>query len=316
MGIQRSLLIGGPANVTYNSATFHSKEDIRPKPTVDWVPVTTSLFGPVDKVSKDRRIEIPVRLWGAWENLTTLFPAAFIGSGVYAGYRIFGTADKALVLSSPVTSPSNTNILTFPNAAVTKMANLHLGVDASIYSADVNFTALIKNGANPEDVGAYWVWSTGAYSDSTFSKTNFHQQRYTAAWGSVAGFTSFQARDGWDIEWELTTEPDPSNSFGTVGLIVTGLICRASCIPIGPTPAQLDAASDFGTVALGTTLSTGSADLVISGDPSGPSVTLKNAGITEHEYAFGMVPLRVGKVTWETTLGFSAGAAAAHAVLA
>lgn len=308
MSISRALLLGGPAKVTFNSGTFHSREDIKPRFKRNWKEVNTSVFGVIDKSDTDRTIEVPVRLWGAYENLSTLFPTSYLAP-TYIGTRVNGTSDLPLVIAS-----TNTDIYTFPNAIISRLANLHLGVDSPVYSADVIWTACIKNSANPEDAGAYVVLSSGAYSDGTFAKTNYKQQRYSAVWGSVTGFTSFQARDGWDLEWDLNLQPEVINAVGTVGYILTGLVCRAKCIPVEATGAQLDTASKFSGAVLGRLLGDQASDLTITG--SGVSIVLKNAGIVDHGFAFGAVPLRNGEVTWETTVGFSAGAAAARATVA
>ncbi len=310
MSLDRALLVGGPAKLTFNSATFHSKEDIKPKFMVDWKEVDTSLFGLIDKSATDARIVTPVRLWGAWENLTTLFPSALLAP-TYIGTRINTSVDTA---NSLVLHSTNTDRYTFPNSVLTKLPNLHLGLDDSIFAADAEFTSLIANTKNPEDAGAYYTQDTAAYTDTTFAKTNYKQQRYSSAWSGITGFTSFQTRDGWDIEWDLKLEPDHVDGLGTVGFIFLGLVVRAKCIPVEPTSGNLLAAARFQGFALGRLLSTGSADLVITG--SGVSVTLKNAGLTESALAFGGKPLRNGELVWETTVGFTTGAPAARAVVA
>jgi hypothetical protein len=60
-------------------------------------------------------------------------------------------------------------------------------------------------------------------------------------------------------------------------------------------------------VPFGTLLSTNVADLTLTGNGGSPIIVLKNAGITEHGYAFGIAPLRQGEITWTTTRGFTAG---------
>jgi hypothetical protein len=299
MAIDRALLVGGPAKVTYNSVDFYTKEDIKIIPKIDWVEVNTNLYGQVDSSQKDVIIPVPIRLWGAYENLGTIFPTSLLNPVI--GTRIYGTADVPLVVQSNNLDGSGN--ITFPNAQITKLANLHLGVDQSMFSADVEWTALIKNNANPEDVGAYYLLSAGSFSAASFAKTNYKQQRYSAAWGAVVGFSAFQARDGWTIDWELKLVPDTVNGVGTVGMVLQGLVATAKCIPVGPTFNQIDSASKMTGSAMGRLMSTGSADLVITG--SGVSITLKNAGIAEFGVTYGSTPLRQGEVTWKTTFAVS-----------
>lgn len=319
MSIQRSTILRGTGKVTWNGATFFGRDDIVARHNPEWTRVGSSVHGTIDRGRKDFICTIPLRLWGAWENLSVLFPSAVLTPT--PGTGIFGTSDLPLVIHG-----RNQDIITYHNAQLTKLADLYLGIDEGIFAADVEFTALIADQKNPEDASAYYTLSTGAYSDTTFAKTNYKQQRYSAAWGAVAGFTAFQAHQGWRISWNLVFEPDAAYSanIGTYDLILSDkegpFIGRASCVPIGPTLAQLETAANAGANAsnvLGRLLSggqTAAADLVITG--SGVSVTLKNAGIVNHGYAFGARPLRIGEVMWETTTAFSSGTAAARAVIA
>ncbi len=308
MAIQRSSLKMGPAKVTFNGGTFISKENIVPRFTRDWSEVGASLHGPIDRSETDRRIEIPVRLWGAYENLSILFPTTYLNPTI--GARIYGDADVPLVVHG-----TDGEIFTFPNAQITRLANLHLGVDSSMFVADVIFTALIKNNANPEDADAYCVISSGAFSDATFAKTNYKQQRYSGAWSGVTGFTTMHTRLGWDIEWDLRLAPIGANGLGTQDMSLQGLVARARCIPIEPTQAQALTAARYGgsSNALGRLLSASAADLTITG--TGVSIVLKSAGLMEHGAVFGGADLRNGEFAWESTRGFSAGVAAANATV-
>ncbi len=301
MSITRANIKRGTAKVVWNSATFFSRDDIVVSHDPSWVDV-------VDFICK-----IPMRLWGAWENLSVLFPSGVLTPTIGAG--IFGSADLPLVITG-----RNGDILTYHNAQLTKLADLYLGVDAEIVAADVEFTAILADQKNPEDAGAYYTASSGSYTDATFAKTNYKQQRYSAAWGSIGGFTAFQAHKGWQINWDLGLEPIYNANLGTIDMAITGFRGMAKCVPVEPTIAQIETAANAGANAsnlLGRLLSggqTAAADLVITG--SGVSVTLAKAGIVNHGYAFGAVPLRNGEIQWETTVALTAGTAAARAALA
>ncbi|MFH0981475.1 MAG: hypothetical protein V2A79_08050 [Planctomycetota bacterium] len=299
--------------MTWNGITMFSRDDINVRHTPVMVPVQTSMHGVIDQVRKDLVIRIPLRLWGAWENLATLFPATVLTPRI--GTRIFGTTDVPLVLASN-NGGSTGDTMTYHNAQLTRLANLYLGVDAPIFAADVEFTALIRNNTAPTNAAAYFTSAIGvAYSDATFVKTNFKQQVYSGVWGAVGGFTAIQAKLGWNIEWELGLEPEYVDGVGTVDMILTDFLGRARCIPIEATMAQITAASklqDSGG-GPGSLLSLSAADLVLTG--TGVSVTLKNAGMTDHGMSWGMTPLRNGEVAWETTVAISSGTAAARAVI-
>lgn len=312
MAIDRANIKGGPAKVTWNGATLMSRDAFHARHTPEWAEVTTSMHGMVDKAAKDFICRIPLRLWGAWENLSILFPSAVLTPAI--GTRIFGTTDLPLVIHA-----RNGDRITYHNAQLTKLADLYLGVDMPVFAADVEFTALIRNNTNPESANAYYTEDSAAYSETTFSKTNYKQQRYSAAWGTRAGFTTFQAKQGWNIAWRMQLTPDYSACVGTYDMILKDFSGQAKCIPVEPTMTQISAqsfspgASGVAGRPLGSLLSAVSDDLVITG--SGVSVTLKSAGIAEHGWSFGDELLRNGEVVWETTAGFTAGAAAARAVI-
>ena len=104
--------------------------------------------------------------------------------------------------------------------------------------------------------------------------------------------------------------PLTCDGLGTVDFTIGENILQGSCkcVPIQPTMAEIEAQVAAQGVPFGKLLSGNVADLTLTGNGGSPFVILKNAGITEHGYAFGIEPLRQGEVTWTTTRGFTAGA--------
>jgi hypothetical protein len=306
MSLDRANLRGSAAKITWNGVDLHTGNDFSVAFAPTWGDVVSAMYGVVDRVETDRVATMSFRLFGNWESLSVLFPSAVLTPTI--GRRIFGTTDLPLVVHA-----KNNDRFTFHNAQITKLANLYLGLDNEIFSADVEFTALIKNNANPEDANAYFTIDTAAYSDS-FSKANYKRQRYGASWSGVTGFTAFQAKEGFTIDWTMALQAERSANLGTVDFILTNFAGTARGIPVEPTNAQIATAAAMQGSALGRLLSASSADLAITG--SGVAVTLKNAGISRHGFAFGSKPLRNGEITWETTQGFSAGVQQARAVIA
>ena len=312
MAVSRTNLIGGPAKVTWNSITMFSREDVGASFDAAWREVLSSAHGVVDRAVTDRVIKVNLRLWGAYENVATLFPSTLLNPTV--GTRIYGTSDLPLVIHKKTGSNER---LTIHNAQLTRLANLYLGVDNPVFGADVEFTGLIKNSANPEDANSYYTIDAAAYSDTTFAKTNYSQQRYGAVWGA-SPFDSFQGHKGWNIEWDLGLAPEYNANVGTVDMILTGFHARARAIPLGPTAAQIEARMLFQGTGnpLGSLLSDGASDLVLTGATPAATITLKSAAMTNWKPAFGATPLLNGEVTWETTRGISAGTGAAIATIA
>jgi hypothetical protein len=309
MALDKTLLSRGPAIVTYDGETFYTNADILSRFGPVWNPVNTSMYGQVDKVLTDRVYKVALRLWGAWEHLSVLFPSYAMAPQV--GASIFGTTATPLVILA-----RNGDRVTYANAQITKLANLFLGVDADLFAADVEFTCIIGNSSgstmhNPEDANAYYTTATGqSYADGAFAKTNYKRVRFTGAWGAVAGFTAVIPQRGFQIAWELDARPLTCDGLGTVDFTIGENVLQGACkcIPIQPTMAQLEAQVAAQGVALGTLLSNNVADLTLTGNGGSPVITLKSAGITEHGYAFGIEPLRQGEITWTTTRGFTAGA--------
>jgi hypothetical protein len=255
----------------------------------------------VDRAATDLVIEIPLKLWGAWENLSSLFPSSVLTPTI--GDRIFSTSDQNLIIHA-----KNQDRFTFHNARLTKLANLHLGIDAQMFAADVVYTALLKNNTNPEDALSYMTVDTAAFSD-TFVKTAYLQQRWSGAWGAISGFTTITSQKGWDIEWNLDLEPEYNANFGTIDMIIKDFHAKASCIPIEASNDNLFAAANLQGAGnpLGHLQSDGATDaanLTITG-AGAHSIVLKNAVIEETGFAFGAIPLRNGPTVWGTTRGFS-----------
>lgn len=301
MSVSRAILGRGPAIVSYNGITLFTRDDIVPRHAPVWNPVVTSMYGEVDKSKRDLAIRIPLRLWGSWENLAVLFPASVMNPVI--GLSVYGTVDTPLTILA-----RNGDQITYTNAQITKLGDLYLGVDSELWAADVEFTALLKNAANPEDAGAYYTTATGqAYADNAFSKQNFKRVRWTGVWGNKVGFGSLAAQKGFNIAWTLDLRPIVVDGYGTVDMTLGNFIGMVRCIPIGPTLQQIETNAYATGTPHGALLSTNANgnDFVMTG--GGSSVTLKNAGLMEHGYAFGVEPLRIGEVSWGTTRGFVAG---------
>ena len=317
MSLDKTLLKRGPAIVNYAGNTFYTNSDILSRFGPVWNPVNTSMYGQVDKFISDRVYKLPLRLWGAWEHLTVLFPSYAMSP--QPGASIFGTTATPLAILA-----RNGDQITYANAQITKLANLFLGVDSELFAADVEFTCILGNSSgstmfNPEDAHAYYTTATGVtYADGTFVKANFKRVRFTGAWGAVAGFTSVIPQKGFQISWELDARPLTCDGLGTVDFTIGQNVLQGACkcIPIQPTMAELEAQVAAQGVPLGALMSANVADLTLTGNGGSPVIVLKSAGILEHGYAFGIEPLRQGEITWTTTRGFTAGAANAVASVA
>ncbi len=310
MSIARSQLIRGPAVVTWNSINMWTRDDIDIPIAPTLHPVMTSMFGEIDKTKHDLVIKIGLRLWGAWESLSVLFPTAYLNPAV--GASIFGNSDLPMTILG-----RNGDQIVFYNVQLTKMADLRLGVDGDLFSAECEFTCVLANTLIPGAGGAYYDFTSGnSYSDATFgfSKANFKKIRIGGVWTGKTGFGSIVPKDGVKIGWQLGMAPITVDGLGTVDYTLLGLVASAVLIPIGPTPVETETVNPTHADDHGVLLSTSSADLTFSS--TGISVVLKNANIVRNGYNFGLEKLRMGEVEWQTTRGFSGGATTAVSTVA
>lgn len=312
MSVTRSALVSGPAKILKSTVTMFTEDDFRIEPKLSLQPVRSSMHGDVDSTLDDLVYEMTFTPCGVWAYAAVLFP--YIGSGTAGtesprGYRIFTDSDVPTVVTG-----RDGAVFTLAASAITKMPDLYLGPTKSLYGP-ATITAVVKNGANPEDADAFMAISSASYSDSTFDPTAIKRQRYAAAWSGVTGFTSFQAQDFWTIQSELQLAPVQVQGY-TRDMRIDSIRFMAKCIPVGPTAANIEAAlkaQGSGAVE-GRRNSLGAADLAITG--SGISATIKNATLRQAGYVFGGVPIRNGELGWESTIAFSTGVPACQLVLA
>lgn len=308
MSLDRTLLTRSPAKMTIGGGVFYPRAAIKIPLKPDFEDIANALHGRVNRYKKDYIIRFPISVFGLWQSLGVLFPAALLNNT--PGVSL--CSDAACVIHA-----KNNDILTFHNAFVSKMPNLFLGIDAEIFAADLEITALIKGGANPEDAAAYYTRSTSAYTETAFSLSTFKRQRYSLAWVGT-GLTSFEMHKGINIEWDGEVKYIVSSNYGTCDAFMgeNTFCAKVSGIPIGPTRAQVEAATRGQGVILGALANPTAAstnDLTITG--SGVSIVAKNVHIEEDGDTFDITELRQSPVTFKTTTGIAAGAVAVAATV-
>lgn len=295
----------------FGGANLYPQTEIAWEHSPDFDKVVAWAYGRVDDAKHDLKIPVKMRLWGAYENLSVLFPAAALTP-------VPGTSlcsDATLQLWG-----KNGDKVIFQNAFISKLPDLYIGVDKDVWAADVEFMCLLKTGKAPEDADGYFVRSNTAFTDpGPFAKTNFMRRRCTLVWGTKTGFTSFEMREGVNIGFKYDVQYDKSGNWGTDNAFIgdEGLTVELKGIPAGPTLAQSDVLVPGQGVAHGALLSDISADLVATFSGTGShAVTVKNAGLTKVTEFFDIKKLRSGEHVWRSTTGITAGAAAAVGVVA
>jgi hypothetical protein len=240
--------------------------------------------------------------------LATIFP--YLAGVVGTTYP--GSTDKSCAWNS-----NNGDVITMTSALIGKMPDLELGVDGPVLGR-MEIWGVIGNGDSPGTANSYYTLQTGqSYSNPAVPSTAvLGRQEFTAVWGSVAGFTSFQAQEKWTISHEVKLEPLVIQGR-TRAFKLASYRVLAKCKPLGPTMSQIDAAlyGQGSGATGGYRLSTNAANLVISGSSS-MSVTLGNAALKTAGYVFGGKPLRLGELGWVSTLSVASGGAPSQPALA
>ena len=308
-----SNIIIGPGYKTWNSGNFRFGDGgLKVKFLKNMRDVTAEEFGRFDSAETDRRIVTTGKLWSGWENISLILPGAALAPTI--GGKLFGVAGLNGVING-----QDGSRLTTMNEQVTKLANLELSVEKDLWSADIEFTSLLKPGNTPDQSGSYYTYSiANSYTAPSFTKANFRAPILSCGWAATlansgTSFTSFAMRKGAMINWkyDLDFEPCYVDGYGTVDAIVTGFEATCKGTPIGPIEADV-ASALLPPQALGILQSTNSGDLTLTFGSN--SVGLKAAFMAENDgFAWARKANRIGDLTWKTTVPFSSGAPTARA---
>jgi len=310
------IILLGPGFLTWDGAIFRFGEGgIRAQFLNDLREISAEEFGRFDSVQTGRSVKITGKLWSGWENLSLVLPSSAFNPTI--GGQIFSGANLPAVIHGQDGSQ-----LTVYNVQITKLANLMLSVGKELWSADIEFTGLVKSGSTPDQAGAYYAYTIGnAYAPPAFVKSNFRAPIISATWAGTLtnGGTSFGAfswKNGAavDWKWDLDLEPCKVDGYGAVNAVITGFEGSCKGTPIGVLEA--DAATGLlPAQALGVLLSTNAGDLVNTFGAN--YVTLKQAFMSNHEgFAWSVKNNRIGDLTFRTTVPFVAGNDTARAAAA
>jgi hypothetical protein len=308
MSVTRSQITGGPAYAAFNSQNIQFAEDSKVETALVTDVIATSLYGEVDEIYKDMIVKASGQpLFYDTAALATIFPYL---SGV-VGTVYPGGTDKPCSWNS-----NNGDVITLTSALIGKMPDLELGVEGPVLGR-MEIWGVIGNGDNAATANSYYTLQTGqSYSNPSVPGTAvLGRQEFTAAWGSVSGFASFQAQDKWTISHELKLEPVTIQGR-TRAFKLASYRVMAKCKPLGPTMSQIDAAlyAQGSGAAGGARLSANAANLVLTGSSS-MTVTLGNAALKAAGYVFGGKPLRMGELGWVSTLNINNGGTPSQAAL-
>ncbi|HXI73453.1 MAG TPA: hypothetical protein VNN22_24180 [Verrucomicrobiae bacterium] len=275
------ITVGGPCKITDVATVIYTEGNvtITPKPVYRDIP--SSLTTKDDQILIGLTYEIdytPKSIWSAGYRGVFLPPA--YTNFAAGGARIIGAANRAVTVLG-----ADGEQHVFTRAALSKMPNVFFGLGKGLYGA-AQHTAFLGNGKALTDADAFVVQSSGVAWDQSDFPTGHQEAECTAAWGAVAGFTALFAQEGFELQHEMEWA-DVKQGNILVDKRIVGYRGMMVFKPEGPTTTQL--VGQFPGV-IGTRLSTGAADLVVTG--SGISGTLKGAMPFRGKYNFDNKLLR------------------------
>jgi len=313
MAITRTI-VGGPAIIQYGGTaqanTFYTEDDITLDVRYDTVDINTSQYGRVDRAVRNVTTEVSCTPTGIWSGGTTNFTdkVALLWPHISTtfGAKLFPAtqaAEKPLVIWT-----LDGTKYTFQSAAVMQMPSIQLSGER-ILCGPMRFVCIRELAASTNVVQAWStadsvvVESSASFTDATFAVSDILIDTYTAAWGSVTGFTSLETIDGFTVDFNTDLSPQTVDGYGIVDYWITNVTAECRCRPIGPTLTNAITAMKIqgSGSARGMLMSAVQAsNLIISGSAAGrPKVTLYSAQLSQLPGEFGVDKTRVGDVVFE-----------------
>ena len=228
-------------------------------------------------------------------------------AGVNAIAISAGTGTSNGVVNNPLTIQSEDGfLLTFFNAAVSKMPNLRLSTVQTAVG-DIEFTAYLADGQD-------WSGASSLYSsvsspwpgDSTFNPASILTGEIQAVWGSLAPWNLFDTLDGWAVDFAMTLTPRVVDNVGHVTDRLSNLVVTAKAIPVGiQTTDVANALYLQGTnSSRGRSLASFSNSLLLSAVANNLGCKLYGAALRGGPALWSNKLDRVGELTWVATRTF------------
>lgn len=292
--------IAAPAIVTFNGATYHTKDDITVKVNKETWAVATSRHGRIDDRIKSVSGDVSFTPCGMVSDLDKTYPYA----ATDLGKSIFAATDKPLTIWSIDDSK-----YIFQRAAITGVPNLKLSANATAFAGALQFLCLHKRNTAPTVADSFVAITSASFSDATFDETEILSPGYTAAWGAI--FSGVESEDGFDISFALDIKRDSVDRHGIVSARLNSIDATATFKPVGITEANylkfLELQDSIALLPGQSVAKTGN-DLVITASDASLAFTLYKAGVSAGGAAFGQAS-RLGDLTFRARRSWTAGVA-------
>lgn len=298
----RSAIIRGPAVVTFNGATFYSKDDIQCEVDEATFEIMTSLYGVIDDRVSHREARITFTPCGEWE--TTAIGVLWPYANYLIGQSLFGT-DTPLVIVDQTGKR-----LTFQAAAITKSPDVILSATKTTIGS-VTFSCIGKDNTPWATADSFVKVETGiSFPASLLDPAKIWTAPWSAAWGS-SPFDAIETVDGWNISFQLDASPFEIDSQGIIDYTFGKLTVVAKCKPVGIAESALIAALGIQSTGAirGRSLQAiaNNNDLVFSSSGADSGLTVFKAAPRRSNIVFGATANRLGEVEWVATRKLAAG---------
>jgi hypothetical protein len=279
-----------------------------------------AIFGKIAEVVTDVTADIDVTPFGSWHLLPTLFPSYLgvttaSGTGNAAGALVIGTRPHGAANQPCKLYTPDGRLYNFVRAAITGHPTLTLSAKANLFGA-TKITALgdstLLAGASSFLLTASAITESGATDPGdAFGLTDFVQGRWSAAWGTLAGFggdggAAMEAEDGFQIVPDIKYHPVDVQGL-TRHYVLDSVSFMVKFRPVGPTQSQIAAALLAYTLGLRLGASANAATLLLTG-PNSKTISLINSDIKGAGFEFGGTKLGNGEIGFVPGMTFTIGA--------
>lgn len=223
------------------------------------------------------------------------------------GASIFGATDTAMGIHTIAGQKWSLH-----SAAITRMPKLTVGAGKLLYG-DFEITAIVKNNTARSAANSLYTQAAVAWAGQPTFASIVRLPLTSAAW-ALGSPESITAKDGWEIDFNLSLDWQTGADVGTFDALFSGLEVSARCLPLNYADARLDDLKIQGT---GNDIGTSArveADLTLIQANPGATIVLKNASLDKLDPQFADRADRFPEAVWLARRDISAGFGAVFTV--
>lgn len=303
--MKRTTYVRGPAKIGYTVAggsivEWQSRGDIRVVWNEETFPISTDLYGKIDKRISQRRAEITFTPVGEFGSYATLWPLS--NDGDFIGSEVFSTTDGGATITENtliITGRDKVTLL-FSAVALTKMPDLIQSAVKTLIGP-VTFTAIGIDNELWSVANSMWtIGSVASFTAPAF--TSIPTQPYTVAIGSTT-LAALETNEGVHTTFDMQIEPVNTDNNGQIGATYAGLTVTSRFQPVNVSLADIMALREGimqGSGAGRGKSIQGANDLVVTG--TGVKLTVKKASLKNPGAQWGTATARIPELEFIATL--------------